>query len=195
MQNSRRPVSETFLYFLRGATVWVFIQSRYKCSSDNVTIEPKQLRPGQILYEFNLVDLVRCNDLSLFKKATISDFYFGTVAPGRTYLHCSRKKMRQRRSIRGCYRFFFYATALDQSFLLNFSSLCEFFSFGWSCRHGILWMQIEVTSHFYLNIQSAVHSVSLDLTRSNTPGEGGRWGMALPITAHTGRFLPKRVRF
>lgn len=93
MQNSRRPVSETFLYFLRGATVGVFIQSRYKCSSDNVTIEPKQLRPGQILHEFNLVDLVRCNDLSLFKKATISDFYFRTVAPGRTYLHCSRKKM------------------------------------------------------------------------------------------------------
>ena len=33
-------------------------------------------------------------------------------------------------------------------------------------------MQIEVTSHFYLNIQSAVHSVSLDLP-AVIPG----WGM------------------
>ena len=33
-----------------GAAARVFIQSRYKCSSDNATIEPKQIRPGQILH-------------------------------------------------------------------------------------------------------------------------------------------------
>ena len=59
-------------------------------------------------------------------------------------------------------------------------------------------MQREVTCHFYLNIQSAVHSVSLDLTRSNTRGEGGGGGGdGTPYNGptHTGRFFPKRVRF
>jgi len=53
-------------------------------------------------------------------------------------------------------------------------------------------MQIEVTSHFYLNIQSAVHWVSLDLTRSNTRGEGGRAGGGTPYNGPYGEVPPEK---